>query len=251
MAQCARQGLADPVQAFPAGVHEPHPVAQPGREGLPDHGVLPDVVIVEQVPVGRLLRAVGAQEAPAQPRHRRQLAAEQERRLRPAQRLGGRAIARDRPELAGPAIGPLQQQRRLGVADVRTQAGGRGDTAAGVGVGQAGLVSQRLPTPVRPPVRVQLPGRPVRVPRRLPAAAAGVGVLEHGPLPAAGADPPDSRAQPAVVRQFFGGGARRIDSEAPQQLAGRRDHRVHCLTGPAATGTTREDRRSRALPCGR
>ena len=105
VAQRAQQGLADPVQALSAGVHEPHPLAQPGRKGLPDHGVLPDVVIVEQVPARRLLRVVGAQEAPAQPGHRRQRAAERERRLRPAQRLGGRAVPRDRPELARQAMG--------------------------------------------------------------------------------------------------------------------------------------------------
>lgn len=115
---------------------------------------------------------------------------------------------------------------------MHAQAGGRGDATVGVSAGQAGLVGERLPSPVRPPVRVQVPGRPVRVPRSLAAAAGGLGVLEHGSLPAAGADPPDSRAQPAIVRQFLGDGARRIDSDALQQLAGRRDHRAIVSLAP-------------------
>ena len=198
VAQRSGQGLADLAETLPAGVHELHGRAQPGREVLPDHGVLPDVVIVEQLERGGLLRAVRAQEALGQPRHRRQLAPEQERGLRPAQRRRGRPVARDRPGLARLAVGPLQQQRRVGVADVRGQAGGRGDAAAGVGGGQAGLVGQRLPLPVRPPVRVQVPRGPVRVPRRLAGAAAGRCVLEHGPLPAAGADPPHAGTEPRL-----------------------------------------------------
>src|ERR1022692_3533378 len=164
MAQRARQGLADLVEPLAVGVNEPDAIPQAGREGLADDRMPPGVVIVEQLPAGRLLRAVLPQEVLTQPGNLRQRPPGQERSLGTAERLGRRAERCGRPGFAGLAIGPLQQQHRFPVVDVRAQAGRRPDAASCVGAGEIALVGERLPAPVCPAVRVVIAGGPVRVP---------------------------------------------------------------------------------------
>ncbi len=68
VAQRARQRLADLVQPLAVGVHELHGLVQARRKVLADDRAGPGLVVVEQPPRRRLLRAVLAQEAVGQPR---------------------------------------------------------------------------------------------------------------------------------------------------------------------------------------
>src|SRR5260221_2614719 len=107
---------------------------------------------------------------------------------------------------------------------MRSWAGGRRDAAPGVRLGKIVLVGQRFPPPIRPPPRIMIAGRPVRVRRRTAMTAIRPRVFQY-PLPSlAGTDPPHPWAQPAVMGQFLSDDFRRVDPDAPQQLPYRRKH---------------------------